>query len=34
MANADTILMFVERARPGLNIIIDDVVVQKNFPFM
>jgi len=31
IANADTVLMFIERARPGLQIIIDDVVVKKTY---
>lgn len=28
MAEADGVMMFVERGRPGVNIIIDDVVIQ------
>ena len=29
MANADTVLMFIERVRPALEIVIDDVSVKK-----
>ena len=29
MADAETILLFIDRVRPGLNVIIDDIVVQR-----
>ena len=31
MADAETILLFIDRVRPGLNVIIDDIVVQRLF---